>query len=260
MLFEEGINAGSAEETRNSPAGSARSVAQPRYLATPPPPDRDPPRLIRPLNAAEPSQHRQQKDDVWLSILILLLPTGSSAVLSTATSYFHSIGRLSLRSRVPRCTAQLIMSLSLSPHGSRAGPSPQLGAGLPRQSPSPQPDLDSNGGHTRSLSRSERLLAHLPTSFSEHLSRHASRSPDSIATSLAHVGLTLASPGSDYLTHRLSVSEINIGAQAFLTELNRVAINARTESQRTGLQRVNTSFVQGTIQVCSSHRCNRCRL
>ena len=153
------------------------------------------------------------------------------------------------------------MSLSLSPHGPRAEPSPQLlGAGLTRQSPSPQPDLDSNGGHGRSRSKTEKFLAILPTAVSEHLHRHPSRSPDSIATSLAHVGLTLASPGSDYLTHRVSVEEIKDGAQAFLTELNRVAINARTESQRIGVQRVNTGFVQGTIQVCQTPSNRRCRL
>ena len=121
----------------------------------------------------------------------------------------------------------------------RPAPSPQLGSGF-----GPHPEDEAS----RPRSRSQRLLDKLPTSVSDHLGRRHSRSPDGIGAGLTQAGLVLGSTGSEYLINR-SIQEIRDGAAAFLVELNRLASDARNESRRAGVRRVNTDTVQGTIQV-----------
>ena len=124
----------------------------------------------------------------------------------------------------------------------RPEPSPQLGFGF-----GPHPDDADN----RPRSRSQRLLDKLPSSVSDHLGRRRSRSPDGIGAGLTQAGLVLGSTGSEYLINR-SIQEIRDGAKAFLVELNRLANDARIESKRPGVKRVNTEMVEGRIQVFGS--------
>jgi hypothetical protein len=110
--------------------------------------------------------------------------------------------------------------------------------------PSSHPEDDS-----KPRSRSQRILDHLPSSVSDHLGRKPSRSPDGIGAGLAQAGLVLGSTGSEYLINR-TIQQIRDGTAAFLTELNRLASDARIESQRV-VRRVNTGTVHGRIHVCA---------
>lgn len=112
---------------------------------------------------------------------------------------------------------------------------------------SPRADSDS-----RPRSRSQRLFDNL----SEHLSRKPSHSPEHIGKGLVQAGLTLGSTGSEHLIHR-TAQEIRDGTTAFVLELNRVFLDVRTESKRPGVERVNTGFVQGTIQVSPYSPCKK---
>lgn len=125
--------------------------------------------------------------------------------------------------------------------------SPQREA-YPTLGTSPRLGSDDQEDELRPRSKSQRFLDALPTTFSEHLHRKSSHSPDGIGRGLAQAGLILGSTGSEHLINR-SIQEIRDGAQAFLIELNRVVSSARSEGQRTGIRRVNTDIVQGTIQV-----------
>ena len=134
----------------------------------------------------------------------------------------------------------------------RADPSSPL-AQAAQLSPSPQLDH-----HSRARSISQGLLNKygdkLPASVHSSLSRRLSPSPDkgyheqeNIGAGLAHAGLFLGATGSAYAVNH-SIQDVKDGARAFLYELERVATEARVESNG-GLTRVNTSLVKGTIQV-----------
>jgi len=119
----------------------------------------------------------------------------------------------------------------------RPEPSPQLGFGFD----SHPDDAD------KPRSRSQRLLDKLPSSVSEHI-RRPSRSPDGIGAGITQAGLVLGSTGSEYLINRSS-QQIKEGTKAFLFELNRLVGDARVESSKRAVKRVNTDLVKGTIQL-----------
>jgi hypothetical protein len=127
---------------------------------------------------------------------------------------------------------------------------PTMSKGPPRPEPSPQLGFgfDSHPDDAdKPRSRSQRLLDKLPSSVSEHI-RRPSRSPDGIGAGITQAGLVLGSTGSEYLINRSS-QQIKEGTKAFLFELNRLVGDARVESSKRAVKRVNTDLVKGTIQV-----------